>query len=557
MKFKLLKRFIAIFIAIICIFSLIKINMQSADAENATHPQAEITITSNPAHMTAEGDVTVTVNVTNTNPVNDTASTIDSTDPLETDTPAPTPTPMPTIGTYLNVNISNSYGAKFVQQNVEPGVTATFTATMHVTATMIGTPLTFTVEWQEFNGTYYPSYSQQVQLTIGRANTVYLSLTRIMSKTSAANGEKVTISYVLVNTGTVTLTDIRLYDEKIAGTSPLASNISLKSGESYQCDYTYTMGSESVVSKPVAYFRYSGSNTEYSVTASKQTLGLMNAQLSKEVIVGSSTAEGVDITLYLTNNGNCTLSNLVVTDDLGKVIASKFSLDIGETKIIEYYAENPEYVRYVVFTISGKNDTTSFVDKTASVAVRPYINPDELGIDFSVEILDYKNENSTIVLQFSLMNTGSIDYHNVSIMEKNLNLQVCTPYEILRPSSQPKLIPFEITLEEETDLIFELTATDTSGNSYSYQINLRAGGETSVLPSGQTPQPANPTVVEDLELGHKLDNLLTNIGKELTSIYKVLGIVAIVIGIALIALAIIEVVMRVKMKRATSGVKGE
>ena len=559
MKSEFSKKIIAIIIAAafiipVLIFGESAVSESSPGTLSTTHPPAEITISSNPAYLTAESDVTVSITVTNTNSYFGSTSVRPSGDPgSETDDPtvteAPTNTPGPQIGTYLNVNIINSYGAQFVPCSIEPGSTATFTAVLHVTDVMIGTPLTFTVEWQEFNGTIYPTYSQQVQLTIGRANTVYLTLNRTMSKTSAVQGEQVTISYVLVNTGTVTLNNIRLVDEKIAGTAPIISGITLESGKSYQYNYTYTMGRESVVSKPVAYFRYSGSSTEYSVTAPKQTLGLMNAQLTKEVVMGSPSAEGVDFTIYLTNNGNRTLSDLVVKDELGNLVASGFSLAIGETKIIPYFVQNPTYVRYVVFSITGKNDDIPFSDNTKSYAVRPYIDPTKLGIDFSVEVVHPLNSDNVISLSFYLQNTGSIDYHNVSITEKNLGLQVGTPYEVLRPSNEPRVIPCELQIDGERTLVFELYAEDTSGNSYYYEIQLNANYGGDILPSGETPKPATPSVVEDPELGHKLDSLLTETGEKLTSVYKTLGIVITIVIIALIILAIVEVTLRLKLKK--------
>ena len=111
------------------------------------------------------------------------------------------------------------------------------------------------------------------------------------------------------------------------------------------------------------------------------------------------------------------------------------------------------------------------------------------------------------------------------------------------------MIPCELQIDGERTLVFELYAEDTSGNSYYYEIQLNANYGGDILPSGETPKPATPSVVEDPELGHKLDSLLTETGEKLTSVYKTLGIVITIVIIALIILAIVEVTLRLKLKK--------
>lgn len=527
-----------------------------------------ISISSSPARLSKAGDVTVSVTVTNTNTASnsigdngdydqnigmDSYGTRPSDSPTPSATPLPPETDIPSIsdGTYYGVQIQNNYGVSFTSRDIVAGTSATFTSTMHVTDAMIGTPLTFYVIWHERINNSWQNQSYQVQLTIGRANTAYLSLSRTMSKSSAAQGEQVQIIYTLVNTGSYTLNNIRLVDEKIAGSNPIVTPFSLAPGKSFSYTYSYTMGSESVVSKPVAAFTPSGSSAVLSVSAPKQTLGLMNAQLSKEVVVGTQDASGVTLTLYLTNNGNCLLSDLTVTDDLGKTLASNFSLAIGEVKIIEYFVSNPETVRYVVFSITGKNQAIPFYDNTQSCAIRPYIDPSELGIDFSVEINSPLNNENVISLTFNIRNTGKTDYTDVSIEEKEIGILI-DKFDVLRPSETPISIPRDVSIDGPRKLVFTLTAHDTSGNEYTYDLALNANYDGDILPAGETPKPADPSVIEDPELGHKLDALLTTTGKRLSTLYTVLGVLVAIVLVVVIALAAAEVSLRRKLKAGSA-----
>lgn len=528
----------------------------------------DISISSSPSRLSKAGDVTVSVTVTNTNTTSnsiggngdsghavgaDSFGARPSNSPIPTNTPYPpvTGTPPVSDGTYYGVQIQNSYGVSFTSRDIPAGTAATFTATMHVTDAMIGTPLTFFVIWHERVNNNWENRSCQVQLTIGRANTAYLSLSRTMSKSGAAQDEQVQIIYTLVNTGSYTLNNIRLVDEKIAGLNPIVTPFSLAPGKSFSYTYSYTMGSESVVSKPVATFTPAGSSAVLSVSAPKQTLGLINAQLSKEVVVGTQDASGVTLTLYLTNNGNCLLSDLTVADDLGKTLASNFSLAIGEVKIIEYFVPNPETVRYVVFSITGKNQSVPFYDNTQSCIIRPYIDPSELGIDFSVEINSPLNSENIISLTFNIRNTGKTDYTDVSIEEKTLGILI-DRFDVLRPSATPVSIPRDVNIDAPGKLVFTLTAHDTSGNEYTYDLALNANYDGDILPAGETPKPADPSVIEDPELGHKLDTLLTTTGKRLTTVYTVLGILVAIVLVVVIALAAIEISLRRKLKYSSA-----
>ena len=496
---------------------------------------------------------------------------------VPTDTPTPTewpsiePTPEGTpyvpptvIMDYIDVTVSNSYHADFGSPvHLPAGGSITLTAELHVKEKMIGVPLTFTVSWKQYFNGEWRSVSHDLTLLITRANTAYMSVSRVMDKASAVTGEEVVFTYTLVNTGSIKLNNIRLIDKAITGSDPMVAPFSLASGESFVFVYTYTMGKGSVVSEPVAYFTPEGSTEELRVSASKRTLGILHAQLSKEVLVGASTPEGVKYTLYLTNNGNCMLNNLVVTDDLGNRLTGAFNLAIGETKIIEYNAPNPDKLRYVVFYITGENEGVVFRDNTVSYPLLPYVDPSTLGIDFRVAIEQQLTASNYVVLRFYIRNYGSISYETVTIVEPNLDITVWD-YQHLSPSTGENdfySVPCTLYTGGERELLFQLTATDISGNSLRYDITLNAFYGEDIVPGNETPQPADPNVVEDPQLGEKLESLITDYspnGERLKSVRSVFTTIIIISSIAIVGLIIAEVVIRVaisKQNKKNSGNK--
>lgn len=502
-----------------------------------------IGISASPSTLAAPGEVTINITLTNTNQIDSTGHDDDPTrsseptpalTPENTDEPIATTVPSPK-GSYTNIVIENEYGVTFDTQDVYAGETATFSGKMDVKEDQIGTALTFRVIW--YDTAALTLYSRDVQVTVARTNSAYLKVTRTLSKSHAAVGETIVITYTFANTGTLTLHDITIYDKGVAGNTPLLTPFSLVSGQSYQYNYSYVMGSESVISYPTVTFRPDGSNTTLSVTAPKQTIGLSNAQLSKEIAIGDATAEGVTLTLYLTNNGNQLLSNLRVTDELGGSVADRFSLAIGETKITTYFVANPSQARYVVFYITGSDESgTSFSDNTESIPVRPYIDPTTVGLDFNVAVASPLNSSNIISLTFTLKNTGSVDLNDIILTEEESGL-ILKRVDILPPSSVGYEFSVDVNAGGERELVFKLSALDPSGNPHEYDIRINAAYENHDANSPlTTPEAVNP-IVKDNNLGGKLDSLLTSVGQTLTTVSIIVGgIAAVIAGVVIVLL---------------------
>lgn len=464
-----------------------------------------------------------------------------------TPTSGPDPTPVPTPGLFTNVNITNAYNAVFTTSDVSPGQVGVYRTSMMVTEAMIGQTLSFTISW--FDTSVNRTYYQQLALVIQRSDTAYLRLTRTSSTANAAIGDEVKFVYTVVNTGTRRLNTIKIVDDKIGGSSPIAAPFSLASGEKREIVYTYKMKSASVVSKPTATFVPDGSSTVLSVTVSKLTIGLVTAQLTKSATIGTPTPEGVPFTLFLTNNGSQNLTNLTVKDDLGTVLASSFTLAIGESKIIEHFVPNPSTVRNVVFYITGKYDADKeFSDNTASYTVRPYINPDLLGIRFSGEVRRTLDGDNSIGLTFTVKNTGQVTYTNVILTEKELGYNI---HEIptLAPNSGDISFNVDLKIDEPRELVFYLTALDSSGNTHLFEayINASSIDIDSSVPNA-TPVPGDDSGASIVDID--VDRQISDKGQKLLKLWNTLKIIFIFALVVVLLLGAFEIYLFIRSRRA-------
>lgn len=569
---------------------------------HAATSTAHVSISVTPRELASEGKVTVSITLTNTN--NSGGSTTPTAKPVETDkptittvpgtpTPAPTQGPQPTevpstpepsetddagtgslpggeedeasvsgiistktvssigtkaVGDYTNITISNSYGVSFNTQGVviAAGSKKTFTGSMSVSSGMIGVELPFTVSWND-NG---QKKSETVTCKISHLNTSpYLTVVRTANPVNASVGTEVTLTYTFTNSGSISLSNITLVDRYVKGSSsPLLSPFSLTPGATKVFTYSFTMGNSTIVSSPVVKFYAQGNSTELVKNVASLTIGLIQSQLTKEIIAGTPTPDGVKFTIYLTNNGNQKLSSLVVTDERGSSVSNgSFSLAVGETKVLQYFVSNPSTVRYVVFNIDGKDyNGTDFKDNTSSYVVRPYIDSSLLGLTFTAVTTTSLSEDNVISFELSFENTGSLDYHNLSVTEKELG------YEIYKLESlnvgKTEKASVTVNIGDLSNLVFILTAEDPSGNTHTHEAYVTAErmniGE--MIPSNDpTNSGGSVDVIEDdSELGKKLDGLITDTGTRLMSWFRVLGVIAIIAAVAMIVLGVSEIVIR-------------
>ena len=577
---KFSKKFIPLLMIAAFIFAFVP---NASRAANSAH----VSISVSPRELAESGTVTVTITITNSNSTSQpttppsqptTPPSEPTTPPSEPTTPPSEPTTPPEAtdepgeggdsltgapvtasvhsapaevrsgGSYTNIVISNSYGVSFSTQGVSisPGSKKTFTAKMQVSSGMLGVDLPFTVSWTDNGNTV----TETVTCKVSRLSaSPYLSVVRTAAPVNASEGTEVTVTYTFTNSGSVKLSNISLVDRYVRGSSSaMLTPFSLEPGASKEFVYSFTMGNKTIVSAPVVTFNAQGSSAALVKNVSPLTIGLIQSQLTKEIVKGNPTPEGVQFRIYLTNNGNQKLNELVVTDELGHHVSSDpFSLAVGESKVLEYFVSNPSEVRYVVFSIKGVDyNNTTFKDNTTSYVVRPYIDTSLFGLSFTAVTSSSVSAENVIGIDFSLENTGALDIYNLSVTEKELGYEICTWDKLDVGASEKKNV--EVNLGDVRDLVFILTSEDSSGNTYTHEAYVTADqiDVSAMIPHNDpSDNSGNLDVVDDGSgLGKQLDGLITSTGEKLMQWFRVLGIIAAVAAAAMLALGIAEIVIR-------------
>ena len=433
------------------------------------------------------------------------------------------------------IQISSAYsGIAFDTQgaSIAPGKSQSFSGSVTVGDTLLGTPIPFDVTWLESG----IQKSASTSVTIERQVAASLAVSRVTNSTQASPGDEIILTYTIANTGGTSVSVQSLVDQEISGSTPIAANFTIPVSSSTDFTYTYKMGYNTVVSEPVVTYLDS-TGTAQTATASPVTLGMVNSKISVEVVQGTPTADGVPFNINLTNNGNQKISNLSITDDLGnKVNNSSFALAVGESRQLSYTILTDE-TRYVVFYIKGKSSSgDAYEDNTKSYVVRKYIDPSLLGIEFSATVTESLNAAGSIKLNFVINNTGTLDMSNLVISEQTIEkAEDGTDTEKLTEIHRTDTVVPGVYSTEQTvyvgeprDLTFVVTMDDPAGNPYTYTAYVTADF-VGVYDASQASS-IQQNVIDSLgaTIGSSMNNALT-VALILLAILTVIAVVALIV----------------------------
>ncbi len=361
----------------------------------------------------------------------------------------------PTYGTLSTSGISNITNPGFISCGIVTGVlscsasggtvtlnpSGTFAVTLSVTTTAEGDltntatvdPDTHVIESDETNN----SDSDTVTVSAGSASmTVEKSSTTTAISTTGA----VPYSYVITNTGNVTLTNVTLTDDNTDNTpvcSPAQSS-SLIPNAKMNCTATHTVTQSEIDA---------GGNLTNTATAdsdetdaAEDVLNIPFTQNQAMTLVKSSTTTLVTATgtvpysYVITNTGNVTLTNVTLTDDntddppvcvpaQGSSVAPGAKMNCTATHTV--VQGEIDAGGNLTNTATADSDETASVEDTLNI---PINGSESMTVEKSSTTTWVKEAGEVIPYSYVITNTGSSTLTNVTLTDDNTdNTPVCVP----------------------------------------------------------------------------------------------------------------------------------
>ena len=301
-----------------------------------------------------------------------------------------------------------------------------------------------------------------------------LSASRRANKTIGQVGDKITITYVIENTGNTDLMDIKLSDS--LANSPIASNFSLPA-QSGRKTFEHTFELNEAVKSSSRVVAYTGSGQEVIINLNSLSFDIAQPKIEITAIQSPSqeNAEKDTISMDITvkNSGNIDMNKITLTDEKDRSIGEPIELDSGKEVVINYKADLKENRSFVV------NANAEYGDDGEKVTFSS--TPVELIKEFSPADIKLSLESSTssstltepgsVLFDLKITNQSPVELYDIKISSNDSYATITIPVLPI-DGVQEQQIPVDIDSDKE--VIFSANFKDINGMDYNEVSNAQS-----------------------------------------------------------------------------------
>lgn len=345
------------------------------------------------------------------------------------------------------------------------------------------------------NGDSY-SQSQPIRGKIGyQAADAGIDVKRTISPGTARKGQTVTVKYDIINTGTVSLTNIIVQEHNTINKTP-QKIAELKAGETAQVKFPVTMGKKDLTSQAVISYQTAESSTKETVEVAASTIvygePAMNAKLTASA-KGVAVNGKVTLTLELSNKGNVDYSDLRVTDPtLGEVFSNQSLTKDGSLKLEKEITltQTTEYQ----FTITAIDNTGTEVSLATDSLTLTAVDPDQslhLVVEANPDRTEVYEQPGRVRFSVSVTNDSQVDAKDVEILHGTTRIYTFPSI----PAGETRKLTRDAALSMAGKYQFTASTKDALDNTLTFPSNEMRIAFSVPTPAPATPTPApNPTV---------------------------------------------------------------
>ena len=267
----------------------------------------------------------------------------------------------------------------------------------------------------------------EAEIRIERFVPPELTISATASAELVRAGETFTVTYTISNETKYDMSGIRLYDPEQSMQSIGLPSAELFAGESRSVEVTYTMGKQDMTFSPVI---------EYTVRQREQmtraetllTVESVVVELVIEVEDHSATSDGSVFLVMVRNDGNRTVTDIQLYDEINTPIEEPFDLAPEQSKVLKYVvpsAISSETIRKIRFHVKAVDafGTPFLVTDTNQYDAVPYVDADSVRLNlYAVLQRAYYDGNGKLcgTIQFEIRNYSSVKLRNAKLTELKL-----------------------------------------------------------------------------------------------------------------------------------------
>lgn len=381
------------------------------------------------------------------------------------------------------------------------------------------------------------NFGREIQYT-GVVSSVEIN--RTITPTTARKGQEVSVTYDVINTGNVDVTDVTI-KEKISSKSGKIDSV--PAGEKASYTFTATMGTKDLTSQGTITYKSGGKTQTEKKEAATIKYGevKLTASLSADK-KGGATGDSVKLTLKLKNSGTVDFQDLTVTDPLLGEVFTGQAVVAGQTVTLEKDVPISETADYQ-FTIKGTDTAGNAVETATERVSVTAIDPSQvvmLTVEATADPEVVYVLPGTVKFHVKVTNVSAIDVEDVTVSASGVTLYTF-----------PSILAGE-TREFTRDVQVSMAGQFRFDAKVKNKLNETETFESNIIPIAYELPTAEPTeaplatpakpVYEDLPTSDGLPEYVSTMQNVLNVLYKVF----LVAGIACLALLAVGVVRRIQ-----------
>ncbi len=250
-----------------------------------------------------------------------------------------------------------------------------------------------------------------------------VEINRYITPSMARNGQKVSVIYEVVNTGTIDVTDVVIKEANAI--SKTNGKIALvKAGEKETYTFTVTMGKKDLTSSANISYKAGGKTYTQTKEAGKIKYGdvKLNATLKADK-KGGSVGDTVKLTLTLKNTGKSNYENITVSDPTLGTIFTGLTVEAGKTLTQEKEITISKSVSYQ-FTVTGSASGTTVETATDRIAITAVDPAKAVSLTVKAEVdkpIIYILPD-VVTFKVSVTNTSGVEAKDVTVSATGVDL---------------------------------------------------------------------------------------------------------------------------------------
>ena len=375
----------------------------------------------------------------------------------------------------------------------------TYTGKWHVTQDQIEKgKISYYIQYVIDTGSGPQKATRTVPVTIQTEEAApQLTATYSVSPASAREGQSVTLSYTLSNTGNVELRNIVIKNDGVSKEELAQPSLSV--GEKVTLTDTFTMGSKELVSKPSISYQAADSKKTLTISdMARKTITVaengLEASLSAKNAEDVYPGEQVALTVALKNTGSQSYTGLTATLSDGTVAFSGVELGAGASyeKEIEWTAAQNATLSVTVSGSDGGGEDVSVVSNEVSVTTQDASRALLLNVYADAAQSVIYSEPAVVRFGVVVENVGETDAATLTITQAGTTVAKIPSL----PSGESRTVVFDVETSIAGKFQFVVHGKDVDGNERTFESDILEIAYVAPTPTPTavpTPTPVPPT----------------------------------------------------------------